>query len=406
MSRRILDLILLVAVFTFFVIKPIPAVAQGLPTIEDKTASMDVIDGYFPMYWDDTTGTLWLEISRFDTEELYLSGLSAGLGSNDIGLDRGQTRSRLVVFERVGPKILMVQRNYRFRANSENLDEQRAVEDAFAKSILWGFTVTAETNGRVLVNTTDFLLRDTHGVIPRLRQDGQYRVDQSRSAVYLPRTKGFPQNTEVDVTITFTTQPQPRTFGSRNERRHGVADVAPAADAVTLRQHHSLVQLPDPGYNPRSYDPRSGFGNVSWQDYSTSLGDSMTKRLIRRHRLQKRDPTASVSEAVEPIIYYLDRGTPEPVRSALLEGARWWNQAFEAAGYRDAFRVELLPEGADNFDIRYNVINWVHRSTRGWSSGGSITDPRTGEIIKGVVTLGSLRVRQDFLIAEGLLSPY
>ena len=406
MSRRILDLILLVAVFTFFVIKPIPAVAQGLPTIEDKTASMDVIDGYFPMYWDDTTGTLWLEISRFDTEELYLSGLSAGLGSNDIGLDRGQTRSRLVVFERVGPKILMVQRNYRFRANSENLDEQRAVEDAFAKSILWGFTVTAETNGRVLVNTTDFLLRDTHGVIPRLRQDGQYRVDQSRSAVYLPRTKGFPKNTEVDVTITFTTQPQPRTFGSRNERRHGVADVAPAADAVTLRQHHSLVQLPDPGYNPRSYDPRSGFGNVSWQDYSTSLGDSMTKRLIRRHRLQKRDPTASVSEAVEPIIYYLDRGTPEPVRSALLEGARWWNQAFEAAGYRDAFRVELLPEGADNFDIRYNVINWVHRSTRGWSSGGSITDPRTGEIIKGVVTLGSLRVRQDFLIAEGLLSPY
>ncbi len=406
MSRRILDLILLIAVFTFFVINPIPAVAQGLPTIEDKTASMDVIDGYFPMYWDDTTGTLWLEISRFDTEELYLSGLSAGLGSNDIGLDRGQTRSRLVVFERVGPKILMVQQNYRFRVNSENPDEQRAVEDAFAKSILWGFTVTAETNGRVLVNTTDFLLRDTHGVIPRLQQDGQYRVDQSRSAVYLPRTKGFPQNTEVDVTITFTTQPQPRTFGSRNERRHGVADVTPAADAVTLRQHHSLVQLPEPGYKPRSYDPRSGFGNVSWQDYSTSLGDSMTKRLIRRHRLQKRDPTASASEAVEPIIYYLDRGTPEPVQSALLEGARWWNQAFEAAGYRDAFRVELLPEGADNFDIRYNVINWVHRSTRGWSSGGSITDPRTGEIIKGVVTLGSLRVRQDFLIAEGLLSPY
>ena len=406
MSRRILDLILLVAMFTFFVINPIPAGAQGLPTIEDKTTSMDVIDGYFPMYWDDSTGTLWLEISRFDTEELYLSGLSAGLGSNDIGLDRGQTRSRLVVFERVGPKILMVQRNYQFRADSDNLDEQRAVEDAFAKSILWGFTVTAETNDRVLVNTTDFLLRDTHGVIPRLRQDGQYRVDQSRSAVHLPRTKGFPQNTEIDVTVTFTTQLQPRTFGSRNERRQGVADVTPAADAVTLRQHHSLVQLPDPGYQPRSYDPRSGFGSLSWQDYSTSLGDSMTKRLIRRHRLQKRDPTASVSEAVEPIVYYLDRGTPEPVRSALLEGARWWNQAFEAAGYHDAFRVELLPEGADNFDIRYNVINWVHRSTRGWSSGGSITDPRTGEIIKGVVTLGSLRVRQDFLIAEGLLSPY
>ena len=381
--------------------------AASIPSIRDKTAGMQLIDGYFPMYWDASAGTLWLEISRFDQEELYLSGLSAGLGSNDIGLDRGQTRSRLVVFERVGPKIFMVQQNYQFRADTDNLDEQRAVEDAFAKSILWGFTVAAETDGRVLVDTTEFLLRDTHGVIPRLRQDGQYRVDQSRSAVHLDRTKGFPENTEIDVTVTFTSAPQGRRgFGPRNERRHGVADVTPAAEAVTLRQHHSFVQLPGPGYEARTYDPRSGFGSVSWQDYSTPLGDAMTKRLIRRHRLEKRDPSAAVSEAVEPIVYYLDRGTPEPVRSALLEGAQWWNQAFEAAGYRDAFRVELLPEGADNFDIRYNVINWVHRSTRGWSSGGGVTDPRTGEIIKGVVTLGSLRVRQDFLIAEGLLSPY
>ncbi len=407
MLRQIFGFILNAIVFTVFLLVPLVAVAQGLPTIEEKTAGMQVIDGHFPMYWDESTGVLWLEISRFETEELYLSGLSAGLGSNDIGLDRGQTRSRLVVFERVGPKVFMVQRNYQFRAESDNPDEQRAVEDAFAKSILWGFTVAAETAARVLVNTTDFLLRDTHGVIPRLRQDGQYRVDQSRSAVYLPRTKGFPQNTEIDVTVTFTSEQQPRRgFGTRDERRQGVADVTPAADAVTLRQHHSLVQLPDPGYEARAYDPRSGFGSVAWQDYSTPLGDSMTKRLIRRHRLQKRDPSASVSEAVEPIVYYLDRGTPEPIQSALLEGARWWNQAFEAAGFRDAFRVELLPEGADNFDIRYNMINWVHRSTRGWSSGGSITDPRTGEIMKGVVTLGSLRVRQDFLIAEGLLSPY
>ena len=407
MSRHTIGLTLGIAILTSCLIAPALATAQDLPTIEDKTAGMQTIDGYFPIFWDDAAGTLWLEISRFDSEELYLSGLSAGLGSNDIGLDRGQTRSRLVVFERIGPKILMVQRNYQFRADSDNADERQAVEDAFARSILWGFTVAAETDGRVLVDTTDFLLRDTHGVIPRLRQDGQYRVDQSRSAVHLERTKGFPQNTEIDVTVTFTSQPQGgRGFGPRNERRHGVADVTPAADAVTLRQHHSFVQLPGPGYEPRGYDPRSGFGSVSWQDYSTPLGDAMTKRLVRRHRLEKRDPSAAISDAVEPIVYYLDRGTPEPVRSALLEGAQWWNQAFEAAGYRDAFRVELLPEGADSFDIRYNVINWVHRSTRGWSSGGGVTDPRTGEIIKGVVTLGSLRVRQDFLIAEGLLSPY
>ncbi|MDP6371154.1 MAG: zinc-dependent metalloprotease [Vicinamibacterales bacterium] len=407
MPRRTIGFTLGLAIFAASVLAPAGVAAQEMPTIEDKTAGMERINGYFPMYWDDAAGTLWLEISRFDSEELYLSGLSAGLGSNDIGLDRGQTRSRLVVFERVGPKILMVQRNYQFRASTDNSDERQAVEDAFARSILWGFRVAAETDGRVLVDTTEFLLRDTHGVVPRLSQDGQYRVDPSRSAVHLDRTKGFPQNSEIDVTVTFTSQPQGgRGFGPRNERRHGVADVTPAAEAVTLRQHHSFVQLPGPGYEARTYDPRSGFGSVSWQDYSTPLGDSMVKRLIRRHRLEKVDPTAAVSDAVEPIVYYLDRGTPEPVRSALLEGAQWWNQAFEAAGYRDAFRVEVLPEGADSFDIRYNVINWVHRSTRGWSSGGGVTDPRTGEIIKGVVTLGSLRVRQDFLIAEGLLSPY
>jgi len=130
------------------------------------------------------------------------------------------------------------------------------------------------------------------------------------------------------------------------------------------------------------------------------------KRFAARHRLAKKDPSAAISEPVKPIVYYLDRGAPEPIRSALLEGARWWNQAFETAGYNNAFRVELLPEGADMMDLRYNVIQWVHRATRGWSYGMGVIDPRTGEIIKGHVTLGSLRVRQDYLIAEGLLAPY
>ena len=171
--------------------------------------------------------------------------------------------------------------------------------------------------------------------------------------------------------------------------------------------HHSLVKLPELGeYTPRAHDSRAGYGGMSFQDYSVALGEPMTKRFIRRHRLEKRDPNAAMSEPVEPIVYYLDPGTPEPVRSALLDGARWWNQAFEAAGFIDAFRVELRPEDVSSHDIRYNVINWVHRSTRGWSTGGSITDPRTGEILKGTVTLGSLRVRQDYLIAEGLLAPY
>ena len=378
---------------------PLQAQDDARPTIEEKTDGMDKMDGYFPMYWDETDGKLWLEIGLFDTEILYAQGLAAGLGSNDIGLDRGQSGgSRIITFQRVGPKILMVQPNYAYRSSSDDVDERRAVEEGFAKSTLWGFTVTAETDGRVLVDTTDFLIRDAHNVVGRLRQrtNSTYRLDASRSAIHLPYTRAFPKNSEMDVTVTYTSD-QPGGM---------VGTVAPNARAVTLRLHHSFVELPGPGFTPREADPRSGVGAISYSDYSTPLGEPMVKRFARRHRLEKRDPNAEVSDPVEPIVYYLDRGAPEPVRSALLEGARWWNQAFEAAGYRNAFRVERLPEGADKMDVRYNVINWVHRSTRGWSSGGSVTDPRTGEIIRGQVTLGSLRVRQDYLIAEGLLLPY
>ena len=185
-----------------------------------------------------------------------------------------------------------------------------------------------------------------------------------------------------------------------------VASVTPSADSVTLREHHSFAELPDNNYTPRYDDPRAGYGGLQYVDYSAPLGTPIVQRFVRRHRLQKVDPSARMSDPVKPIVYYVDRGTPEPIRTALLEGARWWNQAFEAAGYRNAFRVEVLPEGADPMDIRYNMINWVHRSTRGWSSGGSISDPRTGEIIKATVTLGSLRDRQDYLIFESLLAPY
>ncbi|HSL71457.1 MAG TPA: zinc-dependent metalloprotease, partial [Longimicrobiales bacterium] len=217
----------------------------------------------------------------------------------------------------------------------------------------------------------------------------------------------FPKNTEMEAELTFVAQPGAGGGGGPTGAFfEGVGSVAATGEAATMRVHHSLVELPDANYKPRAFDPRAGFFGISYQNYSAALGEPMTQRFISRHRLEKKDPSARVSEPVEPITYYLDSGTPEPIRSALLEGARWWNQAFEAAGYRDAFRVELLPDGVSPLDVRYNVINWVHRSTRGWSYGGSVTDPRTGEIIKGVVTLGSLRVRQDYMIAEGLLSPY
>ena len=377
-----------------------------LPPIAEKTEGMESIDGFLPLYWDEDRGQLWMEIPELDLEMIHFSGFGAGLGSNDLGLDRGALRggTQIVKFERVGRRVMMVQPNYRFRALTDNPAEARAVTDAFARSILWGFTAEAETDGRVLVDLTGFLVRDAVNAGQSMRP-GTYRLDQSRSSIYMEMTDAFPTNTELEVELTFTRQPGGG-GGGGGGALEGVGSVAASGEAATIRLHHSFVALPDDGYETRAYDPRAGFGSVTFQDYAAPLGAPMTQRFIRRHRLEKRSPSARVSEAVEPIIYYLDPGAPEPMRSALLDGARWWNQAFEAAGYRDAFQVMIRPDSISSLDARYNVINWVHRSTRGWSTGGSVTDPRTGEIIKGVVTLGSLRVRQDYLMAEGLLSPY
>ncbi len=378
---------------------PSPAAAQALPSIAEKTRGMERRDGFVPLYWDAAGGKLWMEVPRAGEEMIYQVSLPAGLGSNDIGLDRGQLgETRIVRFERTGPRVLLVQPNQGFRATSDDPYERRAVETSFAQSVLWGFKVEAEEGGRMLVDATDFALRDAHGVVPALRRarQGEFRLDATRSALYLPNTKGFPKNTEIEVTLTFTGD-NPGAW---------VRDVAPTPEAITVRERHSFVALPEPGYEPRESDPRAGFFGISFYDYATPIDQPVVRRFISRHRLRKASPGAAVSEAVEPIVYDLDRGAPEPIRAALLEGARWWNQAFESAGYRNAFRVELLPEDADPLDARYNVIQWVHRATRGWSYGSSITDPRTGEIIKGHVSLGSLRVRQDYLLAEGLLSPY
>ena len=406
--------------------QPPAARAGATPSIEERTTGLRKIDGYFPLYWDERTGSMFLEIPRVDSEFLFTTGLSAGLGSNDIGLDRGAGGGgRLVVFQRVGPRVLLVQQNESFRSSSANPRERKSVEESFAKSVLWGFTVTAETGGRVLVDATQFFLRDVNGSGGLLRP-GNWRVDATRTAFYLPNTRGFPKNTEVDFTITFVSDPVsagpgaggptqgPSPIGARGGGGGGrgglfsgsVASVTPSADAVTLREHASFVELPDANYTPRVDDPRAGYGGLNYLDYSTPIGDPMVMRYVRRHRLVKKDPSAAISEPVTPIQYWVDSGAPDDVKQALLEGARWWNQAFEAAGFRNAFKVDVLPDGADPMDIRYNMINWVHRSTRGWSSGGTVADPRTGEIIKATVTLGSLRDRQDYLIFEGLLSPY
>src|SRR5277367_419032 len=402
MLKRLRHTILLFALVTPLV-APLKTASADDPaptaSISAKTANAQKLPGYFNLYWDAKSGKLWLAIDKWNIDFLYQSGLSAGIGSNDIGLDRGQLgATRIVRFERSGNKVLLVQENLDYRAVTNDPDEQRAVRDSFAESVLAGFTVAAEENGEALVDATDFFLRDAHGIPETLRRthQGSYHLDPARCAIYLPLTKNFPLNTEVESTLTF----------SGDDPGPWVRQVTPSPESITVREHHSFVQLPPPGYKSRAYDPRASFFSVGYMDYATPISEPIEKRLTVRHRLEKKDPSAAMSEPVTPIIYYLDRGAPEPIRSALLDGARWWNQAFEAAGYKNAFRVELMPEGADLMDLRYNVIQWVHRATRGWSYGAAVIDPRTGEIIKGHVTLGSLRVRQDYLIAEGLLAPY
>ena len=374
--------------------------AHSQSKIAEKTKNMKAYEGYFNFWWDNVNGKIWLLIDKFDKEILYVNSLPAGLGSNDIGLDRGQIgASRIVSFNKVGKKVLMIQPNYDYRALSSDKNEQRAVKNSFAESVLWSFAVEEDEGDKVLVDATPFFIRDAHGVVDRIKnlKQGTYAFNEPRSAIYLPNTRNFPLNSEFEATITFV--------GGSDAGRF-VQAVAPSVEAISMKMHHSFVQLPDADYKPRRYDIRSGYFGPSYFDYSSPISEPIEKILIARHRLKKKDPTAAMSEPVKPIVYYLDNGTPEPIRSALLDGAKWWNQAFEAAGYKDAFQVKILPDDADPMDVRYNVINWVHRSTRGWSYGASVSDPRTGEIIKGQVTLGSLRVRQDYLIFTGLLSPY
>ncbi len=377
--------------------------AEKPPTIAAKTSGMTSMPGLLPLFWDPLAGKLYLEIPQLNHDYLYTNSLPYGTGSNDLGLDRGQTApGKIVHFERTGPKVLLVQANQMFRSTATDPNELLAVRQSFPESVLAGFTVAAEGPEGVLVDATDFFLRDAHGVVESLTraQQGTYKIDPARSTIALDNTKGFPKNTEVEAVLTFTSDSSPR--------RSFVADVTPDPHALTLREHQSFLELPGPGFTPRRYDPRAGYFPEGYRDYNAPLGAPLDQTFIIRHRLIKKDPNCKQAcEAQTPIQYYVDSGAPEPIRTALVEGARWWDQAFQAAGWaRGTFKVDPLPAGADPMDVRYNIIQWVHRYTRGWSYGAAVADPRTGEILKGNVTLGSLRGRQDYLIAEALLAPY
>ncbi|MFC3560905.1 zinc-dependent metalloprotease [Pedobacter jamesrossensis] len=378
-------------------------------SISTFTKDFKKSEGYFNFYYDEKTGKVFLEISQFDKDFLYFSSLTDGAGRN---AERGGASTNVARFIKVGPKVFLLEPNLAYRAGNGNPDEIKTVEGSFAKSIIWGFAPVAIEGDKTLIDLTPFIIRDSQnigGTIGAPASSGgaggrgaatggsTYRVDETRSAVYLPNTKNFPKNSEFEAMLTFT-----------GGAPSGRGNIAPDANAVTVRMHQSFVELPDGNFKQRKFDPRSSYQLFSYTDFSAPMSEPLVKRFTRRHRLEKKDPNAKISEAVEPIVYYIDRGAPASIKKALIEGGAFWNEAFEAAGYKNAFQVKELPEGADPMDIRYNVVNWITRagSPRAFSYGSSYSDPRTGEIIKGVVTLGSDRHRQDYLIAEGLLQPY
>jgi hypothetical protein len=386
-------------------------------SLAEKTKSMQHMAGLVALDWDAKAGKLYVEVpldanaAHTRSQDLiWTNSTPWSMGSSQLGgygMDRGQVAPGAIVhFERTGPKLLLVEPNLDFRSSSGDAAERASVEESFPISVVAGFTVEAESpDGTVLVDATQFFLSDVHHIAEGLAEgkQGAYHVDPARSTLVLENTKAFPKNTVVEAELTFSTRAEDTQPVGRILR-----EVTPDPRAVTIRERQNFVALPPPGFTPRRFSPRAGYFPMTYRDYDAPLSGSLEEQFIERHRLIKKDPSCTrACEAVTPIQYYVDRGAPEPLRSALVEGARWWDQAFQAAGWAPGtFRVDVLPEGADPMDVRYNIIQWVHRYTRGWSYGEAITDPRTGEILKGNVTLGSLRGRQDYLIAEALLAPY
>lgn len=378
------------------------AVAQDeAASFSETVENLERRDGFIPLHIDERDGRILAELSAGDDNSfgrmIYTSRMTSGLGSNPVGIDRGLGGSSEVLrFFRVNDRIFAEFENMDYRAIGAGPEEADATRQSFARSVVWSTDIVAEhADGRVLIDLSGFLTRDPVGTIAQLaRSDqGSFSIDSGRSAALTGSAMAFPLNVEIDALITLSSSSP----GSE------VRAVTPEPGSVTLTVHHSFVALPEPGYQVREADERSGAITTNVYDMASPLDAPVRRSFAIRHRLERVDPSAASGPVVEPIVYYVDRGAPPVIRDALIEGGMWWAEAFENAGFEDAYRVELLPEGVHPLDARYNVIQWVHRQTRGWSYGSSVIDPRTGEIIKGHVLLGSQRVRQDRMIFEGLL---
>ncbi len=374
---------------------PAPAAPAAPATIAGRTAGLERRDGYIPVYLNDRTGAVLLEIPRDSTRVLFMTTLATGLGSNALGLDRGSGGGvRVARFEKAGERVLVVFENTQYRS-SGTADNQRTVAEAFANSTVAALPIVAEEGGRLLIDATDLVMRDWNEIgatFARSRQ-GAYVVARDRSRIYKPYTKGFPENTEIDVALT---------FAAAGEPAGGLGRLVPDARAVNFRQHITLLRLPDASFRPRAADPRVGYFGVTFKDYAQPIQSQLEQTWAARHRLERVNPNDPSSPIKNPIVYYVDRGIPEPLRTATLQGVAFWTEAFDRAGLKGGFRVELLPEGADPMDVRYNVVQWENRNERGWSVGGALTDPRTGEMLKGMARMDSHRNRTDYNIYAAL----
>ena len=394
-----------------------PAFAKGSKdaaprpeTLAGRTAGLKRSDGFIPTWWDAGKGVLLFELPPrlLEKEFLYYTGFGTGIGSTQLFADRGSfTGGALCRLQRAGPRLLVIQENPAFRADSGSAALKQSVEKSFPVSVLAALPIEAEESGTLLVNANPLILRDAADLLSQLRspvqavngrmvrQDasqGSWHLDESRSVIDAENSGSYPLNTEIEALLTFASD--------------GGADLnQPESRTLSLRQHHSFVALPASGFEPRESDPRVGFIPVPFRDFSQPFDRALERSFIERWRLLKKDPRAPISDPVKPIVFHLDPAIPEPMRAALKRGALWWNDAFRQAGFTNALRIDDLPSGASPLDLRYPTIQWTNRAGRGWSVGMTRVDPRTGEILHALVQLDSHRMRTVGNFWEAMLPP-
>jgi hypothetical protein len=362
------------------------AVAAPAKSVTGASASASTtrLDGFIPLRWDAAKGRVLMEIPAFDQDILYYVSAATGGGSVELPFDRGIMDSAVIRFQRVGPKVLVTEINQEYRSLSGDAAHAQGVADSFPTSVLAALPVESDAGGQVVVDATALFMRDAANIEATLKRSnqGSYKFDVGRSSFYPDRIKAFPENSEVETIATFTGD-APGAL---------IRNTTPDPRAITMRIHHSFLRAPT-GYTPRVGDPRIGVSTLKFHDYSKPVSEGPETEWITRWRLEKKDPSAAMSEPVKPITFYFDPAIPDPIRHAMKAGLLWWNTAFEAAGFQNAIRAADAPADMDPMDIRYAYVLWINRDERGFSSGGTYRDPRTGEIIGSKTRMDTHRIR-------------